>query len=298
MSDQSSCQDFSDAPLPLPAPRPVGGHKGTFGKVLLVAGSRGMSGAACLAGVGALRGGAGLVNVAVPGSIEAVVSGHEPSYLVHRMPENSEGRLDVGCVSILETLYRGMDALAIGPGLGSSLGVTALVEDWFGTATNPLVLDADALNALAKSGWGCREIQPAGPRLITPHPGEMARLLGRTAAVIESDRLTHAVGLARRWRTTVVLKGAGTIITDGQRWAINRTGNPGMATGGTGDVLTGLLLALVAQGMEVFEAARLGVWLHGLAGDLAADNWSEPGLIASDLPKFLGAAWRRVLATR
>jgi NAD(P)H-hydrate epimerase len=126
----------------------------------------------------------------------------------------------------------------------------------------------------------------------------MARLLGRSTADVQSDRLTHAMGLARRWRTTVVLKGAGTIITDGQRWAINRNGNPGMATGGTGDVLSGLLVALLAQGLEVFDAARLGVWLHGMAGDLAAAEWSEPGLIASDLPRFLGAAWTRALATR
>lgn len=298
LSDRSPCHDCSDSPLPLPPPRPTEGHKGTFGRVLLVAGSRGMSGAACLAGIGALRGGAGLVHVAVPSSIETIVGGHEPSYLVHRLPENSEGRLDVDCESALGDLCRGMDALAIGPGLGSSLGVTALVEDWLCSATHPLLLDADALNALAERGWGCREVRPAGPRLVTPHPGEMARLLNLSTADVQSDRLKHAMGLARRWRTTVVLKGSGTIITDGQRWAVNRTGNPGMATGGTGDVLSGLLVALLAQGLEVFNAARLGVWLHGMAGDLAAVEWSEPGLIASDLPKFLGSAWLRALGTR
>jgi len=257
-----------------------------------------MSGAASLAGMGALRGGAGLVHLAVPSSIEAIVCGHEPSYLVHRLPEDGEGRLARGCGSVLEKLRRGMDALAIGPGLGSSEGLTALVLDWLCSSETPLLLDADALNSLAERGCGLREVRPSGPRLVTPHPGEMARLLGLSTADVQSDRLGHAVRLARRWQTTVVLKGAGTIITDGDRWAINHTGNPGMATGGTGDVLSGLLVALLAQGLEVFDAARLGVWLHGMAGDLAAADWSEPGLIASDLPRFLGAAWRNVLPTR
>ena len=298
LSDQSPLEDLSNSPLPLPPPRPTAGHKGTFGRVLVVAGSRGMSGAACLAGMGALRGGAGLVYLAVPSAIETIVSGYEPSYLVLGLPDNHEGRLDAGCEAPLGELHRGMNAVAIGPGMGSSPALRTLVADWLGSLPAPLVLDADALNTLAEHGWGLRDVRPAGPRLVTPHPGEMARLLGLSTAEIQADRLRHAVSLARRWQTTVVLKGAGTIITDGDRWAINSTGNPGLATGGTGDVLSGLLVALLAQGMEVFEAARLGVWLHGTAGDIAAAELSEPGLIASDLPLYLGAAWRRALATR
>lgn len=298
LSDHSPRKDLSRSPLPLPPPREKTGHKGTFGRVLVVAGSRGMSGAACLAGMGALRGGAGLVHLAVPASIESIVSGYEPSYLVHGLSDNYEGQLDTGCEAPLQELRRGMDAVVIGPGLGSSPGGQTLVADWLGSLTVPLLLDADALNAVAKQGWGLREVRPAGPRLVTPHPGEMARLLGLSTADVQADRLAHAVALARRWRTTVVLKGAGTVITDGDRWAINSTGNPGLATGGTGDVLSGLLGALLAQGLEVFEAARLGVWLHGTAGDIAAAELSEPGLIASDLPRYLGAAWRHVLATR
>ncbi len=297
MSDQSPIEDLSQTALPLPPPRPRAGHKGTFGRVLVVAGSRGMSGAACLAGLGALRGGAGLVHLAVPASIMSVVCSHEPSYLVHGLPENREGRLDIECAAPLGELCLEMDALAIGPGLGSSSGLRTLVAEWLCSLSTPLLLDADALNLLAEKGWGLREVRPAGPRLITPHPGEMARLLGLSTADIQSDRLTHAICLARRWQTTVILKGAGTIITDGHRWAVNSTGNPGLATGGTGDVLSGLLVALLGQGLEVFEAARLGVWLHGTAGDIAAAELSEPGLIASDLPKFLGAAWRRALGT-
>ena len=298
LSDVSPREDLSASPLPLPPPRPKTGHKGTFGRVLVVAGSRGMSGAACLAGMGALRGGAGLVHLAVPSSIESIVCGYDPSYLVHGLSDNHEGRLDAGCEVPLGELQRGMDAVVIGPGLGSSPGGQTLVADWLGSLSTPLLLDADALNALAVQGWGLREVRPAGPRLITPHPGEMARLLGLSTADVQRDRLMHAAGLARLWRTTVVLKGAGTIVTDGDRWATNSTGNPGLATGGTGDVLSGLLGALLAQGMEVFEAARLGVWLHGTAGDIAAAELSEPGLIASDLPQYLGAAWRRALPTR
>lgn len=298
MSYESLQKDLSTAPLPLPPERPKAGHKGTFGRVLLVAGSRGMSGAACLAGIGALRGGAGLVHLAVPSSIESIVCSYEPSYLVHGLPDNRDGRVDVGCEAPLSALLRGMDAVVIGPGLGSTPGGQTLISDWLGSLKAPLLLDADALNALAEQGWGLREVHPAGPRLVTPHPGEMARLLGVSTADVQADRLTHAIGLARRWRATVVLKGAGTIITDGDRWAVNSTGNPGLATGGTGDVLSGLLGALLAQGLDVFDAARLGVWLHGTAGDLAAAELSEPGLIASDLPRYLGGAWCHALATR
>jgi len=290
-------EDVSADPLPLPGPRPRDGHKGTFGKVLVIAGSRGMSGAACLAGRGALRGGAGLVYLAVPASIQAVVSGWEPSYLVEGLPETKEGRIDSGQASIRDAI-RGMDAVAIGPGLGRTDSLPGFLASLLRELTIPLVLDADALNAIAETGMGQAVVVPAGPRIITPHPGEMARLAQVSIAQVQQDRLSIAADFARRWNTVVLLKGAATVVTDGNRWSINPTGNPGMATGGSGDVLTGLIVALLGQGMSAFDAARLGAWLHGTAGDLAAAEVSEPGLIASDLPGFLGLAWKRALASR
>jgi ADP-dependent NAD(P)H-hydrate dehydratase len=288
-------ENVSPAPLALPGPRPRDGHKGTFGKVLVIAGSRGMSGAAVLSGRGALRGGAGLVYLAVPSSIQAIVSSGEPSYLVQALPETRDGRVDESAAASIREAMQGMDAVAIGPGLGQTDFLTEFVATLLREAETPLVLDADALNAIAATGLGDGIVSPVGPRVITPHPGEMARLVGISIPDVQQDRLSIAADLARRWKTVVLLKGAGTVVTDGDRFSINPTGNPGMATGGSGDVLTGLIAALLGQGMTAFDAARLGAWLHGTAGDLAAVELSEPGLIASDLPRFLGPAWKRLL---
>jgi NAD(P)H-hydrate epimerase len=158
-----------------------------------------------------------------------------------------------------------------------------------------MVVDADALNALATQT--ARLTQHAGPRILTPHPGEFARLIGSDIPTVQSARQKLASEFAARHEIVVVLKGRGSVVTDGARTAVNATGNSGMATGGTGDVLTGLIAALLAQGMEPFDAARLGVRLHGLAGDLAAAELSEPGLIASDLPRYLPRAWRELGAS-
>jgi NAD(P)H-hydrate epimerase len=157
-----------------------------------------------------------------------------------------------------------------------------------------MIIDADGLTALVDQAdaWA----KAPAPRVITPHPGEFARLRGVDTRAIQADRVRHAAEFARDHRLVVVLKGHGTVITDGERVAINSTGNAGMATGGTGDVLTGLCAALLAQKMEPFNAARLAAYLHGLAGDLAAEDLSQPGLIASDLPGYLGRAWRQVLS--
>ena len=168
----------------------------------------------------------------------------------------------------------------------------------FAELSQPMVVDADALNVLASSGGIgtiSRSAGARGPRILTPHPGEFARLIGSDIATVQSQRAKLAAEFAATHGVIVVLKGQGTVITDGDRVAINRTGNPGMATGGSGDVLTGLIAALLAQGLAPFEAAQLGAHLHGLAGDLAAAELSQPGLIASDLPRFLTQAWRRFL---
>lgn len=283
--------------LPSAPARPADAHKGTFGRVLVIGGSRGMSGAPSLAGLGALRGGAGLVYVAVPSEILPIVAAIEPSYLTIPLATDEEhGCLSTDGLKGLRTACEGKDAIALGPGLGQSRGVSAIVDSFFTELPQPIVVDADALNVLAASGGGGRTASSAaGPRILTPHPGEFARLTGREIATVQSQRAKLAAEFAAAHGVILLLKGQGTIITDGDRVAINRTGNPGMATGGSGDVLTGLIAALLAQGMPAFEAAQLGAHLHGLAGDLAASELSRPGMIASDLPKFLAQAWQRFL---
>ena len=284
--------------LPKAPPRPNDSNKGTFGKTLIVAGHPGMSGAACLCGLGALRGGAGLVTVAVPRSILSIVAGMEPSYLTLPLPDDEKGRISHDAAAVLDAEIAKQTSFAIGPGLGQSPGLSALVGRLFSSVQCPAVFDADALNALAAApaALSARKRQRDGtaPRVFTPHPGEFARLAGTETATVQENRESLAVKFAEEHRLVLVLKGHKTVITDGRRVAINSTGNSGMATGGTGDVLTGLIAALLAQGMEPFDAAQLGAHLHGLAGDLAAKSVSKPGLIASDLPKWLGDAWRKL----
>ncbi|MEC9010062.1 MAG: NAD(P)H-hydrate dehydratase [Planctomycetota bacterium] len=277
-----------DPPIP---ERPVAGHKGTFGHVLIAAGSVGMSGAAALAGLGALRSGAGLVRLAVPQSLVGVVAAIEPSYLVLPLPEDNGGRTSGNAGSELSRAATVATAMAIGPGWGHSVELEGLATSLFETLDCPLVVDADGLNLLATAGTLATGGPPAAGRVLTPHPGEMARLMETDVLSVQADREGMAVDLASRSCAVVVLKGAGTVITDGVRVVINTTGNSGLATGGSGDVLTGLVAGLLARGMDPFAAAWLGVHLHGLAADLAVVQLGESGLIASDLPDWIPAAW-------
>jgi NAD(P)H-hydrate epimerase len=285
--------EFVDALPDLP-PRPGDAHKGTFGRVLIVAGSRGMTGAAGLAGAAALRGGAGLVTVATPLSIQPIVAGYEPSYLTIGLPDDNEGLLSRAALpQVMDVLSR-QTAAAWGPGLGRSDDLDDVTLTVYKSAALPMVFDADGLNALAHRRDWMSGPPPAGPRVLTPHPGEFARLTGLEPGAIAARRAETAADFAAQHGVVVVLKGPQTVITDGHRVALNPTGNSGMATGGTGDVLTGLIAALLGQQMEPFDAAQLAADLHGLAGDLAAAELSNPGLIASDLPKYLACAWRHV----
>jgi len=276
----------------LPA-RPDDSHKGTFGSVLIVAGSRGMSGAACLSGLGALRGGAGLVTLAVPTGIQSAVAATEPSYLSVALAEDDQGRISREATAEIQSRSRHATAIAIGPGWGRSPDLVELAHFMYGNVEHALVVDADALNALAPAKTGFPKAPAGAPRILTPHPGEFARLLGTDTKTVQHDRETLAVDFARKNGVILVLKGHRTVISDGEKVAVNATGNSGMATGGSGDVLTGLVAALLAQGMSPFCAAHLGVYLHGLAGDLAAGDLSQPGLMASDLPRYLGKAWKQ-----
>jgi NAD(P)H-hydrate epimerase len=253
-----------------------------------------MSGAAILSGMGALRGGAGLVQVATLAEILPIVAGYNPSYLTAALPQDAEGRLAATAADVVLELAAPSDVLALGPGLGQSEQVTHVVRRVLEKAQLPLVLDADGLNALAKVLDGSligRVFPRSAPLILTPHPGEFARLLRTTTAAIHREREPLAVLFAGQHQVVLVLKGHQTLVTDGRRLYRNTTGNPGMATGGTGDVLTGLIAALLAQKLEVLQAARLGVYLHGLAGDLARDHLGEVSLIATDVLGHLPQAF-------
>jgi NAD(P)H-hydrate epimerase len=277
-----------DPTLPRLPPRACDAHKGTFGTALIIGGSRGMTGAVALAGMAALRGGAGLVRLAVADRCLETVAGFEPSYMTVALPDDIEGRIGAAAYTRIVELARSATIVAIGPGLGRSPDLDRLVARLYQELSLPMVCDADALNALSAS---CETLsRHAGPRVLTPHPGEFARLIGHK---YEGDeRETAALELASRCRTIVVLKGHRTFVTDGRRHWHNSTGNPGMATGGSGDSLTGLITALACQALEPYDAARLGVYLHGLAGDLAAKELGEPSLIASDIVSYLPKAMK------
>jgi NAD(P)H-hydrate epimerase len=279
--------------LPLLPVRPADGHKGTFGTVLVVAGSRGMSGAAVLSGSAAVRGGAGLVRVACPADVQAVVASGNPCYLTSGLTGSDHP--DDYAEQVLG-LVKSADVIAVGPGLGRSDGVTAVVRHLVLAGDKPLVLDADALNALSPIPDALRERQQ--PTVLTPHPGEFARLLNTSAEQVQANRLNLAIGFATQWHAVLLLKGQHTIVTDGDRVYVNGTGNPGMGTGGTGDVLTGLLAALIGQGMGAFDAAVLAAWVHGRAGDLAADAVGQTALCATDVLSYLPAALREVERAR
>ncbi|HSQ55215.1 MAG TPA: NAD(P)H-hydrate dehydratase [Gemmata sp.] len=275
--------------------RPTDSHKGTFGTVQVIAGSRGMAGAAILTGRGALRGGAGLVRVACPMSVQDVVAGGHPCYTTFGIRQHTDGGFGDGAAEEIIELARPADVAAIGPGLGQNEGVSAFVRGLLaGLPEIPLVVDADGLNAIAP----LTEPFPgrAEPLVLTPHPGEFARLLGVSVAEVLQNRESLAIAFAAKFEVVLLLKGANTLVTDGKQLYRNTTGNPGMATGGSGDVLTGLIAALIGQGLSEFAAAVLGAYLHGRAGDIAARYLGQTTLVATDILDHLPNAFRVVEA--
>ena len=255
-------------------------HKGNFGRVLLLCGSRGYTGAATLAAMGALRSGAGLVYLAVPESIYAIEAVKLTEAVVLPMADKDGKLCSDGVPSILK-LCANMDAVLIGPGLGQSVGTLAVTKAVLENFPGPIVLDADGINLLA----GHRDIlrERTGVTILTPHDGEFARIEG----TIGSDRCLAAKKLAENLGAIVVLKGHETIITDGATVYRNTTGNPGMAVGGSGDVLAGMIVALLGQGIHALEAAACGVWLHGAAGDVCAKELGQYGMLPSDMLQVL-----------
>jgi hydroxyethylthiazole kinase-like uncharacterized protein yjeF len=271
-------------------PRGREAHKGDAGRVLVLAGSPGKTGAAHLALTGALRGGAGLVTLAARGEALPLALAGRPEAMSAAL--EGEGPLGPGDLPALVRLARGADALVAGPGLHRGPETERMLRDWLSAEPRPAVLDADALNALdAEPSWLGRLEAPV---ILTPHPGELARLCGLAIEAVQADRVGLAMDRADAWGVVLVLKGARTVVAaPGRPAAVIPTGNPGMATGGTGDVLAGLCGALLAGGLAPFDAARVGAFVHGAAGDLVAARLGERGLLAGDLGEAIGQVWAR-----
>ncbi len=280
--------------IPVPAElraiprRPPTAHKGDVGQVLVIGGSYGMHGAPLLAAAAALRSGAGLVTIALPRSIYAIAGAAELRATWRPLPESPRGALEPSSLPLLLAACDGADVVAIGPGLGSAAETAQLLRELVPQIEQPLVVDADGLNAFA--GEPARIAGRRSVTVLTPHPGELARLTGQKPGHDDERRRVAAVDLAMRAGATVILKGHRTVVSNGLESHFNPTGNPGMATGGAGDVLTGCVAALLAVIEDGLLAARVAAFAHGAAGDLAAFDLGEIGVTATDLVDLLPAA--------
>lgn len=279
---------------PLLPPRVLSSHKGTFGHVLVVAGARGKSGAGALCALGALRSGAGLVTLGIPASLLDSMAAKLTEVMTLPLPETAQGApAEAAAAPVLEFL-QGKEVLVLGPGIGTSQDTARLITALIEHSPAPIVIDADGLNCIAENPGILRQAKV--PIVITPHPGEMSRLTGKSTAEVQSRRLETAREFAQAYGVTIVLKGAHTITGEPSgALSINLSGNPGMATGGSGDVLTGMIGGLLAQGLSPQDAARAGVYLHGLSGDLTGQARGQIGMIAGDLLDELPRAIRLLM---
>jgi len=273
--------------------RPEAGHKGIFGHLFVLAGSRGFTGAAKLVCEAACRSGVGLVTLGIPYPLGDIIACALTEAMSLRLPSTDGESLAHEGLDQALAFAADKQAVVLGPGLSRHPGTIAFVQDFLPHCPTPLLVDADGLNALSEHPELLHEVRR--PCILTPHPGEMARLLGGSTAAVQADREGTAKAFAMQYGCGVVLKGHGTVIAapDG-RLAVNPTGNSGLASGGTGDVLAGLIGGLLAQGMLAFDAACLGVYLHGLAADIVAERASKRGMIARDVIRALPEAWRRI----
>jgi len=269
-----------EAVLSLLPDRDPWAHKGNFGRVLLLCGSKGFTGAAALAARGALRSGAGLVYLGVPESIYAIEAVKLDEPVVFPLPD-AGGKLSEDAVSVILDRLPSMDAVLIGPGLGQSDGVLAVVKAVLSSFAGPVVVDADGINILSRHTDVLRGRKAV--TILTPHDMEFRRIGG----VLAEDRAESAGKLSKDLGVIVLLKGHETVITDGSCCYLNRTGNPGMAVGGSGDVLAGILVSLLGQGIAPLEAAACAAWLHGAAGDLCATQFGQYGMLPSDMLEAL-----------
>lgn len=261
-------------------------HKGDFGHVFILAGSRGFTGAAYLCASGALRSGAGLVTVGIAESTNVVIGRKLTEAMTRPLPETKQGSIDLRAFSQIKRFAKDKDVVAIGPGLTRNISTQRLVKKVIGEIDLPMVIDADGLNALAKKPDILKKRKSM--TIVTPHAGEMGRLLGINAKEVQKNRRILAKQFSCMYNIVTVLKGQGTIVADcsGKTFK-NNTGNPGMAKGGSGDVLTGIIAAFLAQSKDAFKAACAGVYVHGLAGDLAADEFGQVSVLATDILKKL-----------
>jgi hydroxyethylthiazole kinase-like uncharacterized protein yjeF len=263
-------------------PRIPDSHKGDFGHVLILAGSPRFSGAAILCCQACLRSGAGLVTLAIPESLNKVFIKIKPAEaMTLPLPQTKEGTLSSLAFAKIREFVKKIDVLAIGPGLSQNASTQSLVRRVIKSIDKPMVIDADGLNALVAH---LSVLSGKTRAILTPHPGEMARLLGVKVSQVQKDRKKVAKDFVNRYNVILVLKGHETLVVEKIKGIyLNKTGNPGMAKAGSGDVLTGMIAAFLAQGLDSFEAAKYAVYLHGLAGDLAAQEKSQLAMIASDI---------------
>lgn len=297
LMETASGYDFLDADTmrPMLHRRDRLAHKGHFGHCLIIAGSTGKTGAAALSANSAVRAGSGLVTLAAAESIHSILEIKTTEVMTFPLPESGSGYLTNSAFPAIEKLLACKDAVAIGPGLDRRPGTYALVQNLVETVTLPLVIDADGLNALAED-MNVLKRKKSMQVVLTPHPGEMSRMLGTSIPDVEAIRISVAQEFARNYGVFLVLKGARTIIASPAGIAaINGSGNPGMATGGMGDVLTGIIISLLGQGYDAWDACRLGVFLHGFAADMVAEEKGEIGINASDVMEKLPYAYNKLL---
>ena len=262
--------------------RPRNSRKGDFGHVFILAGSRGLTGAAALCSNAAMRSGAGLVTLGIPVSLNPIMSRKLTEVMTASLPETDKVTVSLKAEKEILKKAGSSDAVVLGPGLSQYPETQKLINGLILKINKPMLLDADALNAISKNPDALKKIKTG--YVVTPHEGEMARLINKSRGYVKNNRLIVAKNFSRDYNAVVVLKGARTIVTAPNRdYYINNTGNPGMATAGSGDVLSGIIAGFLGQGLKVFDASVLGVYVHGLAGDLAAKDKGEIGLIAGDI---------------
>lgn len=283
---------MTNAPLPRLPERQADSHKGDYGRVLLIGGSQGMAGAIALAGMACLRSGAGLVHLAIPRAIQTTVASFEPAYMTHGLSDDLLGRFSQRARAKLRPLIEVADVVALGPGIARSVDVQRLVVELYQSVSRPMVVDADALYSLGRHRATLLHLPAA--RVLTPHPGEFRRLVSCAPDASREQLEATAIDWAAQTGAVLVLKGHRSLITDGTRIEHNTTGNPGLAKGGSGDVLTGVIAALLAQGLAPFEAARLACHVHGRAADLAVKSLGQISLTAGDLLQFLPVAFHEL----
>ncbi len=275
--------------------RAVDSHKKEYGHVFILSGSLGYTGAACLCADAAMRAGAGLVTLGIPESLYGVVASRMLEAMVLPLPETKGRSLSVKALGDIKKYLERSNCFLMGPGLSRNSQTEKLIRELIGFSPCPMLLDADALNALEGRIDILKRVKC--PVILTPHPKEMSRLTGFSVKQIQENRKEVAKNFSLRYNLTLVLKGHGTVVADQDgKMYINGTGNPGMATAGTGDVLSGIIAGFLAQGLSIYEAAKFGVYIHGLAADFAAKDKTEISLIASDIIDYLPQAFKNAVA--